>query len=64
MVLLRSPFLAFFGAELVAAGYEEGAQLIPLSFAMVFATVLAHGFSVRWVARQLKLTSDEKEGVS
>ena len=53
----------FFGAELVAAGYEEGAQLIPLSFAMVFATVLAHGFSVRWVARQFDLTSHEKEGV-
>ncbi len=53
----------FFGAELVHLGYEEGAQLIPLSFAVVFATVLAHGFSIRWLAERLSLTSKENPGV-
>ena len=53
----------FFGAELVHLGYEEGAQLIPLSFAVVFATVLAHGFSIKWLAERLDLTSKEDPGV-
>ena len=53
----------FFGAELVHLGYEEGADLIPLSFAIVFATVLAHGFSIKWLAERLDLTSKENPGV-
>ncbi len=53
----------FFGAELVHLGYAEGAQLIPLSFAVVFATVLAHGFSIKWLAERLDLTSKEDPGV-
>ncbi len=53
----------FFGAELVHLGYPEGADLIPLSFAIVFATVLAHGFSIKWLAERLDLTSKEDPGV-
>lgn len=53
----------FFGAELVRLGYPEGQQLIPLSFVIVFATVVAHGFSIGWLARQLGLALPGPPGV-
>ncbi len=45
-----------FGPDLVAAGFEDGALLSPLVFALVFATVLGHGFTISWLARRLGLT--------
>ncbi len=45
-----------FGPELVAAGYPDAELLAPLVFSMVFATVLAHGFSIARLARRLDLT--------
>ncbi|MBB5519738.1 cation:proton antiporter [Amphiplicatus metriothermophilus] len=54
---------SFFGASLAAAGYEDGARLIPLAFAMVFATVLLHGFTIGPLARALGLVSSERPGV-
>ena len=54
---------SFFGAELVEKGYEDGAQLIPLAFAMVFATVLLHGFTIGPLAKALGLASTAKPGV-
>jgi NhaP-type Na+/H+ or K+/H+ antiporter len=39
------------------------AQVGPLAFAMVFATVLLHGFSIRPVARLLGLARDERPGL-
>ena len=39
-------------------------QIVPLAFAMVFATVVLHGFSIGWVARQLGLSKKlDKPGV-
>ncbi|MEL6324218.1 MAG: sodium:proton antiporter [Pseudomonadota bacterium] len=41
-----------------------GAEMIsPLAFAMVFATVVLHGFSIGPLARRLKLSSGGKPGV-
>ena len=51
-----------FGERLVAAGYEDGALLVPLGFAVVLSTVTLHGFSLRPLARLLKLTSDAPPG--
>ncbi|MGJ8669825.1 MAG: cation:proton antiporter [Oceanococcus sp.] len=45
-----------FGPDLVAAGYPDGALLAPLVFALVFATVLLHGFTIGWLAKRLDLT--------
>ena len=45
-----------FGPDLVAAGYADGALLAPLVFALVFATVIMHGFTIGWMARHLGLT--------
>ena len=45
-----------FGPDLVAAGYEDAKLLAPLVFALVFATVLLHGFTIGALARRLDLT--------
>ncbi|NOX84122.1 MAG: sodium:proton antiporter [Alphaproteobacteria bacterium] len=54
---------SFFGAALVTAGFADGAKLIPLAFAMVFATVIAHGFTIGPLAKALGLASRERPGV-
>jgi len=51
------------GPGLVAAGYPEGDRLLPLVFAVIFATVLAHGFSLGWLSRRLGLSSPTRDGV-
>ena len=52
-----------FGPLLVEAGYPDGARLIPLSFAAVFATVLVYGFSVKPLAAYLGLTAKQTGGI-
>lgn len=52
-----------FSQQMVAAGFEDAALLGPLSFAVVFATVLAHGFSLGPLARALKLSAGDRQGV-
>lgn len=52
----------FFGTALANAGYPDGARLIVLTFAIVFATVLAHGFSIGWLARRLGLATAARPG--
>ncbi len=54
---------SFFGASLMAEGYMDGAKLIPLAFAMVFATVIAHGFTIGPLAKAMGLASRERPGV-
>ncbi len=54
---------SFFGAALVDAGYADGEKLIPLAFAMVFATVIAHGFTLGPLSKALGLASKEQPGV-
>lgn len=53
----------FFGAHFVDLGWEDGARLAPLAFALVATTVLAHGFSVRPLARLLGLVATGRPGV-
>lgn len=52
----------FFGGELAEIGYEGGAQLAPLAFALVTATVVLHGFTISPIARWLGLTSTQPPG--
>lgn len=54
---------SFFGAALADAGFADGEKLIPLAFAMVFATVVAHGFTIGPLAKALGLASKERPGV-
>jgi NhaP-type Na+/H+ or K+/H+ antiporter len=53
----------FFAGELILLGREEGAALVPLAFAMVFATVIAHGFTIKPLAARLGLTATGVQGV-
>ncbi|MEM6851858.1 MAG: sodium:proton antiporter, partial [Pseudomonadota bacterium] len=52
-----------FAVELTHIGVEEGALLAPLAFAVVFATVVAHGFTIRPLAKALDLVSARRPGV-
>ncbi|HET9427932.1 MAG TPA: cation:proton antiporter, partial [Allosphingosinicella sp.] len=44
-----------FALRLEDYGSPDAIALIPLSFGVVVATIVAHGFSARWVARRLGL---------
>ncbi len=52
-----------FGPALVNLGYEDAAMLVPLTFAIVFATVIAHGFTIGWLSRRLGLSATGKPGI-
>ncbi len=52
-----------FGPALVAAGYEDAAKLLPLTFLMIIVTVLAHGFSIGWLGRRLDLAAAQENGL-
>jgi NhaP-type Na+/H+ or K+/H+ antiporter len=52
-----------FGERLVAEGIEKAALLTPLAFALVAATVVLHGFSLRPMARGLGLAGASTPGL-
>ena len=52
-----------FAERLVSEGIEDGAVLAPLAFALVVATVVLHGFTLKPFAKRLGLTSGEAPGV-
>ena len=54
---------SFFGASLVGAGFPDGERLIPLAFAIVFATVVLHGFTIGPLAKALGLAVTNRPGV-
>ncbi|WP_227394571.1 cation:proton antiporter [Jeotgalibacillus aurantiacus] len=53
----------YFASVLLETGFEDAEILTALTFALVFATVCAHGFSIGFVARKLKLSNDDGPGV-
>ena len=52
-----------FALRLSDLGYADGSILIGLSFAVVVATIVAHGFTVDLVARLLKVKGATRPGV-
>ena len=52
-----------FALRLSELGYADGNALISLSFAVVVATIIAHGFTVDSVARLLKVKGDTRPGL-
>ncbi|MEO1041893.1 MAG: sodium:proton antiporter [Pseudomonadota bacterium] len=52
-----------FAQKMVELGYADGAKMVPLAFAMVFTTVVAHGFSIAPLGRFLGLAQKGKPGV-
>ncbi|MGP4070919.1 cation:proton antiporter [Piscibacillus sp. B03] len=53
----------YFAGVLLEAGFEDAEILTSLTFGLVFATVVAHGFSLGWVAKRLGLSTESKPGV-
>lgn len=52
-----------FALRLDRLGYSDGSILVTLSFSVVVATILFHGFSIRAVARLLKVTGASERGL-
>ena len=52
-----------FGTALVDLGFMDGNQMVALAFLVVFATIILHGFSLRWLARRFDLISAVSPGV-
>jgi len=52
-----------FALRLVDHGLEGAEALVPLSFAVVIATIFAHGFSAGWVADRLGINEGKGEGI-
>jgi voltage-gated potassium channel Kch len=50
------------GPRMVEAGYDA-AVLLPLVFAIIFATVFSHGLTINWLAVRLGLASRHRDGV-
>ncbi|MFT3977763.1 MAG: sodium:proton antiporter [Sphingomonas bacterium] len=52
-----------FALRLSHLGYGDGSILVTLSFAVVVATIVAHGFTIGPVARLLKVTGSTQRGL-
>ncbi len=52
-----------FGPDLVAAGYSDAQLMLPVIFAVILATVLAHGFTVGWIGQKLGLAAKHNNGL-
>lgn len=52
-----------FALRLDKLGYADGSILVTLSFAVVVATIVAHGFTIRPLARLLRVTLASEKGV-
>lgn len=52
-----------FAIRLEDMGYVDAERLVPLTFAIVFATVVVHGFTVRPLARMLDIAASAKPGI-
>ncbi len=52
-----------FALRLVDYGFPGAEALVPLSFAVVIATIFAHGFSAAWVAERLGINEGKGEGI-
>lgn len=53
----------YFATTLMEDGYREAGLLTTLTFALVFITVCAHGFTLAPLAKKLKLASESEPGV-
>lgn len=51
------------GPAMAQRGFEGAEAMLPLTFGVIFATVLAHGLSMGWLARRLGLSSPARDSV-
>ena len=53
----------YFASVMGDAGFKDAGLLTPLTLALVFSTVCAHGFSIKWLAKKLDLSIGDEPGV-
>ena len=53
----------YFATILLEHGYPDAELLTALTFALVLATVVVHGFSIGPLAKKLNLTTTDESGV-
>ncbi len=61
--IVAASVAGLFGPGLVAAGYEDGRQLLPLVFCLIVLTVVLHGASLGPLARRLGLAAGQQGGL-
>ncbi|QGH36418.1 sodium:proton antiporter [Gracilibacillus salitolerans] len=54
---------SYFATILADEGFAGASLVTPLTFALVFSTVIVHGFSIGWLAKKLNLSSEGNPGV-
>ncbi|MGI8313473.1 cation:proton antiporter [Halobacillus mangrovi] len=54
---------SYFSSILLDSGFEDASILISITFALVFTTVVAHGFSIGWLSKKLGLSMEGPPGV-
>lgn len=54
---------SYFASNLTAAGYDDAKLVLSLTFALVFFTVVAHGFSMGGLAKKLNLSLEGRPGI-
>jgi NhaP-type Na+/H+ or K+/H+ antiporter len=54
---------SYFATTLEDAGYQDASMLLTLTFGLVFFTVVAHGFSIGWLAKKLNLSMEGRPGI-
>ncbi|RHW40107.1 sodium:proton antiporter [Lysinibacillus yapensis] len=53
----------FFASELAHFGFQNTEAITALTLSLIFTTVIAHGLSIRWVAKKLELQSGDDGGL-
>jgi NhaP-type Na+/H+ or K+/H+ antiporter len=61
--IVAAAVAAVFGPALTERGYGGAELLLPLVFALILLTVLAHGLSINWLSRRLDLSARTANGV-
>ncbi|UOQ50186.1 sodium:proton antiporter [Gracilibacillus caseinilyticus] len=54
---------SYFASILADEGFAGSSLITPLTFALVFSTVVVHGFSIGWLAKKLNLSAEGNPGV-
>src|SRR5699024_12515348 len=61
--IVALPVSGYFAAYLPDAGYDDAKLVLALTFALVFFTVVSHGFSIGWLAKKLNLSLEGRPGI-
>ncbi len=61
--IVAAAVAAVFGPALAQQGFAGAQLLLPMVFALILITVLAHGLTIGWLSRKLDLSAQSANGV-